>query len=146
MTNKIIEFFKANIGNRIGEKSPSLLAKWLDGKLVSAEFGSLGFEFEVKPEFTNPAMILHGGVASAMMDEVIGATVYSLDKGAFYASVNLNVDFLNPAKMGEKVLVKSSIVRNGNTIVHAECQITNEKGDIIAKSVSNMVKTSFTMK
>ncbi len=146
MTNDIIEFFKANIGRKMGEGSPSAVAKWLDGKLVAAEFGSLTFEFEVKPEFTNPAMILHGGVTSAIIDEVIGATVYSLAKEAFYASVSLNVDFLNPAKVGEKIFATSEIIRNGKTVVHAECKVKNEKGDLIAKAVSNLVRTGFAMK
>jgi acyl-coenzyme A thioesterase 13 len=127
----------------MGDKSPSLVAKWLDGKLTAAEYGSLTFEFEVKPEFTNPVKILHGGVSSAIMDEVIGATVYSLDKEAFYASVNLNVDFILPAKEGEIIIARSQVIRNGNTIVHVECEIRNEAGDLIAKSVSNMVRTKF---
>jgi acyl-coenzyme A thioesterase 13 len=143
MTNKILEYFKSNIGHKMGDKGPSLVAKWLDGKLIAAESGSLTFEFEVKPDFTNPVKILHGGVASAIMDEVIGATVYSLEKDAFYASVNLNVDFLNPAKEGEVIIARSQVIRNGNTIVHVECQIHNENGDLIAKSVSNMVRTKF---
>lgn len=146
MTNPIIEFLKSNIGGRMGEGSPSLVAKWLDGELVAAEYGSLTFRFEVKPEFTNPAMILHGGVSAAMMDEVLGATVYSLDKGAFYATVNLNVDYLRPAKVGEKVLATSEIIKEGKTLIHAACTLTNEAGEIVAKCVSNLARTSFATK
>lgn len=146
MTNPIIEFLQANIGGRMGDGSPSLVAKWLDGELVAAELGSLTFRFEVKPEFTNPAMILHGGVSAAMLDEVLGATVYSLDKGAFYATVNLNVDYLRPAKVGEKLLAKSEVIKDGKTLIHASCTLTNEAGEIVAKCISNLVRTSFAMK
>lgn len=146
MTNPILDFMRAHIGGRMGEGSPSLVAKWLDGELTAVEYGSLTFKFEVKPEFTNPALILHGGVSAAMMDEVLGATVYSLDKGAFYATINLNVDYLRPAKQGEFVWVTSEIIKEGKTLIHAACTIKNEAGDIVAKSVSNLARTNFSMK
>lgn len=142
----MIEVFKSKIGTRASEQGLAPLSRWLDGKLVAAEVGSLSVEFDIREDFSNPAMILHGGVAAAMMDEVMGMTVYSLGKDAFFASVNLNVDYLRPAKVGETVLVKSEIIKDGHTIVHAECVITNQEGKIVAKSVSNLVRTNFGFK
>jgi acyl-coenzyme A thioesterase 13 len=142
-TNPILEAFKANLGKRTSDVGPSLFSKWLDGKLLAAEWGSLTFEFEVRPEFCNPAHILHGGVSASMLDEVMGATVFTLAKDAFFASLNLNVEYLRPAKVGEIVTVKSNVIRNGNTVVHVECAITNAEGAIVAKAVSNLVRTKF---
>lgn len=142
-TNPIFEAMQAHIGRYSSEGSPSALSRWLNGKLVAVEWGSLTFEFEVREDFTNPAMILHGGVAAAMMDDVIGATVFSLGKDAFFASLNLNVDYLRPAKIGETIQVISEIIRDGNTVTHAECKILNKEGKLVAKAVSNLVRTKF---
>ena len=65
---------------------------------------------------------------------------------AFYSTVNLNTDFLYSAKPNEKLIVKSKIVRMGKKIAHAEGEICNEAGQIIAKCTTNLVATSNVVK
>lgn len=136
----MIEFFKENIGKKVSEGNPFPLIKWLDGTLHAAREGSLTFKHTVKPEFANPLGILHGGIASTFMDDVIGATVFSLGKPHYYVSLSLNVDFLSQAKIGEDIYVSAEVVRNGENIIHIEAKIVNEAGKIIAKATSNMAK------
>lgn len=140
--SSVLEFFKANIGKKVSEGNKIPLVKWLDGTLVGAEEGSLTFEHEVKEEFVNPVGILHGGIATTFMDDVIGATVFALGKPHIYVSLNLNVDFMSPAKLGEKILVSAEVIRNGENIIHLHAKIVNEKGKLIAKATSNMAKTN----
>lgn len=139
----MIEYFKANIGKKVSEGNPIPLIKWLDGTLHDAREGSLTFKHVVKPEFTNPIGILHGGIASTFMDDVIGATVFSLGKPFIYVSLSLNVDFLNPAKLGEEIFVSAEVIRNGENIIHLEAKIVNSEGKLVAKATSNMAKTKF---
>lgn len=140
--SKVFEFFKSNIGKYAAEMSPSPLGRWLNGKLVSAEEGSVGVEFTVRDEMTNPAGILHGGTAASMLDDVMGMTVFMLGRETFYTTVNLNVDYLSPAKIGDTLLVKSKIIRAGKTVINIECQILNADHKIVAKCSSNMVVTA----
>jgi acyl-coenzyme A thioesterase 13 len=137
----MIEFFKANIGKKVADGNPAPLIAFLDGVLHDAREGSLTFKHVVKPEFVNPLGILHGGMASTFMDDVIGATVYSLNKPNYYVSLSLNVDFLSPAKLGEEIFVSAEVVRNGENIIHLESKIVNKDGRLIAKATSNMAKT-----
>jgi acyl-coenzyme A thioesterase PaaI-like protein len=58
----------------------------------------------------------------------------------------LSVDFLFAAKPNEKLTVKSNIVRMGKKIAHAEGEIRNETGQIIAKCTTNLVATSNVIK
>jgi acyl-coenzyme A thioesterase 13 len=136
----MIDFFKANLGKKVSDGNPIPLIQWLDATLHEAREGSLTFKHTVKPEFANPLGILHGGIASTFMDDVIGATVFSLGKPNFYVSLNLNVDFLNAAKIGEDVYVSAEVIRNGENIIHLEAKIVNEAGKLIAKATSNMAK------
>lgn len=138
----MLAFFKKNIGNRIAENSISPIAKWLDGVLTAAESGSLTAEFIVKEDMCNPARILHGGAAASMMDDLIGMTIFSMGHTVFYSTVNLSIDYLYAAKLGEKVIAKSNVIRVGKKIAHAEGEIRNESGTLIAKCSTNLVATS----
>lgn len=139
----MIEQFKQLIGKSSKETSPSPLGRWLDGTLLEVEEGKMTVSFVVRDEMTNPAGIMHGGIAAAMMDEVIGMTTFTLGNEAFFAAANLNVDFLRPGRKGETIKVVSEIIRAGKTMIHVECRIYNEADKLISKATSNMVKTSY---
>ena len=140
MDNSILAFMQTQIGQSMSQ-SPSPVARWLNGTLKAVSEGSLTVEFTVRQEMTNPVGILHGGISAAMMDDVLGATVFSLGEENFFASVNLNVDYLSSAKLGEVVTVQSRVVRKGRNVIHAECQITNAEGKLLVKSTTNLLQT-----
>ena len=139
--NPRLLFFRSLIGQDM-RQSPSPLGRWLNGTLLAVEEGSLTVEYIVREDMTNPMRILHGGAAAAIIDELIGSTVYTLGREYIYTSVNLNVDFLHSARLGEVITAQTRIVRAGKNIVHAECVITAAGGKIIAKAVSNLIQTS----
>jgi acyl-coenzyme A thioesterase 13 len=140
--NPALDFFRSNIGKTSSEISPSPFGRWLNGTLIEVEEGSLTMEFIVRKDMCNPGGIMHGGVAIGMMDDIIGMTSFSMGSQVFYSTVNLNTDFLYSAKPNEKLIVKSKIVRMGKKIAHAEGEIRNETGQIIAKCTTNLVATS----
>lgn len=142
--NNVLAFFQSLIGKSMGN-GPSPLAKWLNGTLLAAEKGSLTAEYTVREEMCNPAHILHGGIAAAIMDDLMGATVFSLGVPTFFSSVNLNVDYLYSAPLGAKVIAKTEVIRAGKKVIHIECQIFDEQQNIIAKATSNLVATSKTL-
>ncbi len=144
--NQVLDFFKSNIGKTASEMSPSAFGRWLDGTLIAVDEGELTVEVIVRKDMCNPGGILHGGVATGMMDDVIGMTVFSMGTQVFYSTVNLSVDFLFGAKPDEKLTVKSKIVRMGKKIAHAEGEIRNEVGQIVAKCTTNLVATSNVIK
>ena len=147
MNNQVLEFFRSNIGKTAQEaETLSPYGRWLNGTLIAAEEGELTMEVIVRKDMCNPGGILHGGVATGMMDDLIGMTTFSMGTQAFYASINLSVDFLFAAKPDEKLTVKSKIVRMGKKIAHAEGEIKNEAGQIVAKCTTNLVATGNVVK
>jgi acyl-coenzyme A thioesterase 13 len=144
--NEVLNFFRSNIGKSSSEISPSPFGRWLNGTLTEVEEGSLTMEFIVRTDMCNPGGIMHGGVAIGMMDDIIGMTTFSMGNQVFYSTVNLNTDFLYSAKPDEKLTAKSKIVRVGKKIAHAEGEIRNEAGQIIAKCTTNLVATSNVVK
>lgn len=145
MENQILDYFISNIGKNAGEMSPSPLGRWLNGKLITVEEGSLTVEFVIREEMTNPGKILHGGVTASMLDDVMGMTVFSLGRESFYTTINLSIDYLLPAKVGDVVYVKSKVIRAGKTVINMECEVRNSEHKIIAKCTSNLVATGIKM-
>jgi uncharacterized protein (TIGR00369 family) len=138
--NHILQSFKTLEG-QILDKSPSEAANWLKGKLLEIEIGSAKVSYEVRAEMCNPGKILHGGVASLMLDEVIGMANVALGSEYLMSSINLNVDFLASASIGETLLVESKLIRSGANLNHWEAVIKKSSGKIVAKASSNMIKT-----
>ncbi len=141
MSNPVLQFFQSQIGKPFDHSQLSL-SNWLGGTILEVEEGTMKLSFQVRKDMTNPVGILHGGAASAIIDDVIGMTVYALGKEFVYVTVSLSIDFLDNAKEGETIYAKTKVIRNGRTLVNAECQLINEAGKILAKGTSNLVATT----
>jgi uncharacterized protein (TIGR00369 family) len=137
MSNPIVPMLQAMIGNP-EVKSPSAAGNWLGGRLISAEQGDVVVHYEVRQDMTNPANTLHGGVATLMMDDVMGITLFSLYKSHIFVTINIHVDFLSTARAGETVVVHCWVVRDGRRVVNLEATIHDSKGKILARATSNM--------
>lgn len=89
---------------------------------VDSDAGVLEAEFEGKEAFLNPAGNIQGGFLSAMLDDTMGpALAAMLDAGEFAPTLNLNVQFLAPAKPG-KLEGRGQVVKRGGGI----CFLTGE--------------------
>lgn len=139
--NKTVEFFRQQINKTI-EQSPSAVGIWLKPVLKEVNEGSLVAEFVVREEMTNPMKMLHGGIIALICDEMIGASIATLELPNFFPSVNLHTDFLFGAKLGETITAKTEIIRKGKNIINTECRIYNSDNKLIAKSSSNSIKSN----
>ena len=128
------------LGKKI-ENGFSPAGNWLGGTMLRFEEDMIRVSYEVRHEMCNPMKILHGGISSLMMDEVIGMANYLLEEEFLMSSVNLNVDFLSTAKMGEILEVEARLIRSGAKLNHWEAVIKKDNGKIVAKATSNMIKT-----
>lgn len=138
--NPQLNQFKKLIGQKL-DKTPSMAGNWLGGTLLEIEKGFIKVSYTITPAMCNPAKILHGGVASLMMDDVIGMANFAAGSEFLMTSINLNVDFLSSARIGEKVEVSAKLVRSGTNLNHWEAVITKDSAKLVAKASSNMIKT-----
>ncbi|MGP9812148.1 PaaI family thioesterase [Rhodopseudomonas sp. NSM] len=68
---------------------------------VTPETGGIEVKFEATPAFLNLAGHVQGGFLAAMLDDTMGpALVATLDPDEFAPTVNLNVQFHRPARIG----------------------------------------------
>ncbi|NPA45565.1 MAG: PaaI family thioesterase [Chlorobi bacterium] len=139
--NKTVEFFRTQIGKVI-EHSPSAVGLWLKPVLKEVDEGKLTADFVVREEMTNPMKMLHGGIIALICDEMIGASIATLELPDFFPSVNLHTDFLYGAKLGDTITAKAEIIRKGKNIINTECKIYNSDNKLIAKASSNNIRSN----
>ncbi|TYP97061.1 acyl-coenzyme A thioesterase 13 [Tenacibaculum adriaticum] len=136
-----LEELKSFIGKEF-TTSPSSFMRWLNPIIISVEQGHLEFEYTVREEWLNPVNNLHGGVTAAIIDDILGATLFSLNETNFYTTINNVIDYFAIAKEGEKIIAETKIIKKGKQFINAQCEIWNsDKSRLIAKGTSNLFKT-----
>ena len=89
----------------------------------------------VRPEFVGdfrrPA--LHGGVLSSLIDTAGGVAAWSaLGPGESVSTVDLRVDYLEPAGLAGPLRAEAELVRKGNRVCHVRVNLTQE-GVLVAE-------------
>jgi len=123
------------------DQSPSPFMKWLNPIVLSADEGQLAFQYTVRPEWLNPIGNLHGGVTAAIVDDIIGATMFSLNENSFITTINNVIDYFSTAKENDNIVAETKIIKRGKQFVNAQCEIWNaDKTRLIARGTSNLFK------
>jgi acyl-coenzyme A thioesterase 13 len=123
--------------------SPSPFTHWLKPVVVSADEGRIALAYVIRHDMTNPAGTLHGGVIAAIMDDIIGASVFSLNETEFFTTINNVVDYFSAAREGDTVIARTEMIKRGKQFINAQCEIWNEAGTrLIARGYSNLFKTN----
>lgn len=68
---------------------------------------------------------LHRGVTSSIVDNIIGAAIFSLNEDYFYTTVNLVVDYFASAREGDIIIADTNITKKGKQMINAQCEIWN---------------------
>jgi acyl-coenzyme A thioesterase 13 len=139
--DKQLEFLQSFIGKEF-HASPSPFMRWLKPVVLAAGWGKLSFRYTVRSEMINSIGILHGGVTAAIMDDIVGATMYTFNELYFYTTISNSIDYFAPAKTADALIAETSVIRKGKRMVNVQCEIWNEDhSKLIARGVSNLLKT-----
>jgi uncharacterized protein (TIGR00369 family) len=139
-TNSRLESLKESIGKKSFD-SPSPFSHWLKPIIREAEYGSLKCEFIVRKEMTNPMGMLHGGVSAGIIDDIIGATIFSMDLSHSFTTINNYIDYFAPAMEGDIIEAHTTVVKLGRQIINLQCEIWLPiKKRLIARGYSNMIR------
>ena len=88
------------------------------------------------PQHANPMGTLHGGVLCDIADAAMGiAFASTLAPGESFTTVELKINFFRP--VWEATLkAEGKVVRRGRSIGYVECEVTDERGQLVAKAAS----------
>jgi uncharacterized protein (TIGR00369 family) len=88
------------------------------------------------PQHANPMGTLHGGILCDIADAAMGmAFASTLAPDESFTTVELKINFFRP--VWEAALkAESKVLRRGRSLGYVECEISNERGQLIAKAAS----------
>lgn len=136
-----IEVIQALQGKEFPAVTP--FGKWLKGRVVDGKENELILEFDIREDMANPIGMLHGGIISAIIGEMAGFTVYTMLTTGIcskFVMLNSNVDYLSPAKVGDKVIAKTRILRDGKIAVNVDCGLYRNGETHMANGTVNIIK------
>ncbi|RLM89459.1 PaaI family thioesterase [Haloarcula sp. Atlit-7R] len=111
---------------------------WPLGSFLGIELRSMGdgeskWVLEAGPEHANPMGTIHGGILCDLGDAALSTAYMStVDPDESFTTVDLTVNYLRPVWSGRLKAV-GQVVHKGRTIGLAECDITTEEGDLVAR-------------
>ena len=107
------------------------------------EDGKAKAEYTAPKEFQGYKDILHGGIISSLLDEVMIKAVLSQNISAM--TVEIKVKFKKPVWIGEKIYLQGEIVKEQGKIVFAQGEVKNQKGEMVALGEAKFFKVDETM-
>jgi uncharacterized protein (TIGR00369 family) len=76
--------------------------------------------------------IMHGGLISTLLDEVMANVLYLKEMKAVTAK--MEVKFRQPVKIGEELIVKGRITKEKKRTISTEAEIVNLEGEKLAEA------------
>lgn len=111
-------------------------------EVLEIEPGRSRTRLEHRPDLTQPAGILHGGVIASLVDTGIAHALLLTerfqelrDEDGALVSVDLRVKYFRPVSEGA-VECESTVVRLGRKVVHAESVVRDDDGREVARGDS----------
>jgi len=121
---------------RRGEIPAAPVVTLLGGEIraVDAEAGTLQADYVGGPGFANPAGQVQGGMLCAMLDDLTACLVdATLAAGEVVATLNLNVSFLRPARLGP-LQGEAHLVRRGREVCHVQATLWQDGKEVATAS------------
>lgn len=82
------------------------------------------------------AGFVHGGVSAALIDSAVGLALCTMiDRGGMITTINLQVNFLAPAKPGP-LTARGRIVHKGRRTAVGDCEVTDADGTLLSKGTA----------
>jgi uncharacterized protein (TIGR00369 family) len=94
---------------------------------------SVQLAVRVSSAHCNSRGFLHGGVIAALADNAMGLSLGRVLSGGTAVTVNLNVDYVCGARLGQWLQVEPRVVRAGGKLGFVDALITAD-GEVVARS------------
>ncbi|XP_032103505.1 acyl-coenzyme A thioesterase 13 [Sapajus apella] len=102
--------------------------------LVSAAPGKVICEMKVEEEHTNKIGTIHGGLTATLIDNISTYALLCTERGLPGVSVDMNITYMSPAKLGEVVVITAHVLRQGKTLAFTSVDLTSKAtGKLIAQ-------------
>ena len=115
------------------------------GRLLGMQYeiqhsGEIYYRLEVKKEHLATKTAAHGGLLAAFMDAVVGVAALSkmTDQGKVVSTVEMKLNFIHPALLGDQLLGKGKVIKSGKRILVVDGKIYNQDDKLIAVCLATL--------
>jgi uncharacterized protein (TIGR00369 family) len=105
---------------------------------IDAENLRLKGHFTPRQEHEGYRGIMHGGLASALLDEAMVKLLWEV--GIPAVSASLNIRLLKPVRVGEQVVIEGWVESDKGRIITTSARLTNEAGTVLAQADGKCVR------
>src|SRR6266567_4081334 len=120
-----------------GELAPSRVWGWLGLQLVETGEGVVIVAATTTEDMANHSGFVHGGMISTLADSAMGRSVRTLKPGVVRAmSFDLKLNFINAAKLGERLVAVGRVVHAGRRTAVTECRVVEAHGGRLVATAS----------
>jgi uncharacterized protein (TIGR00369 family) len=102
------------------------------------EKGKAETECIIPAYFTGWKRIAHGGFLAMLLDETMAHSC--LSQAVTGVTVDIQVRYLKPVDVGERIRVRGHISRVKSRIVETEADIRDEAGEVVARGSARFLK------
>ena len=106
--------------------------------------GKARAEFTPTKNFEGYKDILHGGILSTLLDEVMIKSI--LAKEILTVTSQIEVKFKKPAVIGEKLIIEGGITGERGRLILTEGKVFREDGTVVAEAKGKFFRTEGTIK
>jgi acyl-CoA thioesterase len=105
-------------------------------RLTKAGRGRSEIRMQVNGRVTQLAGFAHGGVSASLIDSAIGLALCTIiDQGTAITTIDLQVNFLSPAKPAI-LTARGRIIHKGKRTAVGDCEVTDEHGQLVSKGTA----------
>ena len=91
----------------------------------------------IRPELINPAGLLSGPVAYAMIDYCMGSALWvERERGERIATIGISINYLRTAREGD-VICDSTLDRRNDRVAVLRSEVTDESGRLLATAIGS---------
>jgi uncharacterized protein (TIGR00369 family) len=102
---------------------------------VAVDKGTATFEVTVDETHLRTMGIAHGGLVATLLDSVLGCACWTLAPPAHHlVTVQLNINYIRPAWLGEKLSGRSEVRHAGQMTAVARGEVRTAEGALVASA------------
>ena len=102
-------------------------------ELISMSDGKCSVGVKVNENHLNKGDVAHGGLQATLLDTAMGgATVSSLSEEERCATAQLDISYINAAKVNSGLICTGVVLRRGRSIAHVQGEIRDQEERVIA--------------
>lgn len=90
--------------------------------------------------FQGFADIVHGGIVSMILDELMARSLWVQERN--FVTAELTVRFKRPARVGQELTFRSRVVRDAGRMVEMEAECTDSSGKVVALGTGKLLPAS----